>query len=134
MQPPFNKMLALFMQTNLIFMCGGVDYDHYNVKNEAFYYSIVEEPLRIESEMVHSSDFSERTIFKPKYSKNKFQKMASMAVKRYAHTGIYCSRLKGILVFGGLNEDEKILSSCELYSIWESKSHCMKTFGRSCRR
>jgi hypothetical protein len=48
-------MLTLFMQSNLIFVCGGCDYDHYNVKNEAFYYSIVDEPLKISSEMLHSS-------------------------------------------------------------------------------
>jgi len=41
--------LALFMQSNLIFVCGGCDYDHYNVRNEAFYYSIVDEPLKISS-------------------------------------------------------------------------------------
>jgi hypothetical protein len=55
MQPPFNSMLTLFLQKNLLFMCGGRDYDCYNVKNEAFFYSIAEEPFKISSEMLHSS-------------------------------------------------------------------------------
>ncbi len=33
MLPPFNKMLALYVQSSIIFMCGGRDYDNYNVKN-----------------------------------------------------------------------------------------------------
>jgi hypothetical protein len=36
-------MLALFLQQSIIFMCGGRDFDGYNIKNEAFYYSIVDE-------------------------------------------------------------------------------------------
>ena len=52
--------------------------------------------------MMHSSELSERTLFKPKYSKNKFQKMASMKDKRYSHTGMYSTKLKSILVFGGI--------------------------------
>ena len=44
-------------------------------------------------------------MYKPKYSKNKFQKMAGMKDKRYSHTGMFCTRLKGIVVFGGVGED-----------------------------
>ena len=38
--PPFNRTLALYLQTNIVFMCGGRDYDHYNVKNDVFFYSV----------------------------------------------------------------------------------------------
>ena len=55
--------------------------------------------------MVHSSQLSERALYKPKYSKNKFQKMASMKDKRYAHAGMFYTKLKGIMVFGGIGED-----------------------------
>jgi len=47
------------MQSNLIFVCGGCDYDHYNVRNEAFYYSIVDEPLN-----ANDSEPLETKIFK----------------------------------------------------------------------
>ena len=82
--------------------------------------------------MVHSSEFSERTLYKPKYSKNKFQKMASMNQKRYDHTGIYCTKLKSVLVFGGINENEKIIGTCEMYNIWESNDNISQIVGNKC--
>ena len=36
--------------------------------------------------------------------------------------GIYSNKLKGVLVFGGRNEKDEILASCEIYSILESKN------------
>lgn len=112
MQPPFNNMLALFLQSNLIFMCGGRDYDCFNIKNEAYFYNVFEEPYKISSEMIHSNELNQRTLYRPKYSSNKFEKMASMNKRRYSHTGIYCSNLKSILVFGGINEREEVLNCC----------------------
>jgi hypothetical protein len=41
-QPPFNRMLAICLQNNVIFLSGGRDFDGYNIKNDAFYYSIVD--------------------------------------------------------------------------------------------
>lgn len=99
MLPPFNKMLALYLQANIIFMCGGRDYDHYNVKNEVFFYSV--EDIKLVSEMNHSNELSPRTLYRPKYSRNRFQKMPSMSKKRYSHMGIYSNKLKSVLVFGG---------------------------------
>lgn len=31
---------------NALFLCGGKDYDGYNIKNEAFYYSIIDEAIK----------------------------------------------------------------------------------------
>lgn len=67
------------------------------------------------------NELSPRRLSRPKYARNRFQKMASMGKKRYAHMGIYCNKLKSVLVFGGRNENEEILASCEIYSILESK-------------
>lgn len=32
-QPPFNRMLALWLQSNIIMLSGGRDFDGYNIKN-----------------------------------------------------------------------------------------------------
>ncbi len=29
-------MVVLYIQSNLLFICGGKDFDSYNIKNEAF--------------------------------------------------------------------------------------------------
>jgi len=116
-------MLALYLQQNLIFLCGGKDYEGYNVKNESFFYLITDEPLkRAMSEIIMPipTDMSERTIMKSKYSTNKFQKMASMSRKRYGHFGIFHMQLRCVFVFGGYNEKDEPISSCEKYSIMES--------------
>ena len=42
MLPPFNRMLVLYLHKNVVFMCGGVDYDAYNVRNETFFYTLAE--------------------------------------------------------------------------------------------
>ena len=105
-------MLTLFLQSNLIFTCGGRDYDNYNIKNDAYFYSIVDEPFKISSEMMHSSELSERSLYKPKYANNKFEKMAGMHYCRHSHTGMYCSKVKSIIVFGGTNQKGLILNSC----------------------
>lgn len=44
--------------------------------------------------------------------------MASMNKKRHSHMGIYSSKLKSVLVFGGINEKDETLVSCEIYSIF----------------
>ena len=33
MLPPFNHMLVLYLHKRVVLMCGGVDYDAYNVHN-----------------------------------------------------------------------------------------------------
>ena len=71
-------------------------------------------------EMGRGSELSPRTLHRPKYSRNRFQRMAYMAQKRYAHMGIYSSKMKSVLVFGGRNEKGEALASCECYSIIES--------------
>ena len=43
---------------------------------------------------------------RPKFSRNKFQKMASMNKKRYGHMGIYNYKLKCVFVLGGMNEKQ----------------------------
>lgn len=118
MLPPFNRMLALYLQPNIVFMCGGRDYDHYNVKNEVFYYSL--EDNKIMNEMSTMNELNPRPLTKSKYPKNRFQKMPSMSRKRYSHMGIYSNKLKSVLVFGGRDEKDEILASCEIYSILES--------------
>jgi hypothetical protein len=97
-------MLALFLQNNLIFLCGGKDYDSYNIKNEAFFYSINDEQPQSHNESQLPNGPKSQT--RSKYSSNRFQKIAGMTNKRYGHTGIYVSSLKSILVFGGVNEKE----------------------------
>jgi hypothetical protein len=108
-------MLALHLQPNLIFLCGGRDFEGYNIKNESYFYVITDEPLkRATSEIIMpvQSDMSERTMFKSKYSSNKFQKMASMSRKRYGHFGIFHMQLRCVFVFGGCNEKDEVISSC----------------------
>ncbi len=101
MLPPFNRMLVLYLQKNVIFLCGGRDYDLFNVKNETFFYSIIDDNQDLNGSILPSNENSHRTLIKSKYSNNKFQKMTSMSKKRYGHTGIYCNLVKSILVFGG---------------------------------
>jgi hypothetical protein len=113
-QPPFNRMLALWLQSNIIMLSGGRDFDGYNIKNEAFYYSIVEEGKEGQAEL------TVRTDAKSKYSSNKFQKIASMTSRRYGHMGIYIQKLKSVLVFGGINDKEEIVKSCERYGVLDS--------------
>jgi hypothetical protein len=117
--PPFNKMLALAIQSNALFLCGGKDFDRYNIKNETFYYSINDEAGRARAE---GKAEAERTEMKTKYSMNKFQKLASMNAKRYGHMGLYIHKLKSVMVFGGLNEKEEILNSCERYGVLDSNA------------
>ena len=105
-QPPFNRMLALWLQSNIIMLSGGRDFDGYNIKNEAFFYTIAEEGK------VGQTEMTVRTDARPKYSANKFQKIASMTSRRYGHMGIYIQKLKSVLVFGGINEKEEILRTC----------------------
>lgn len=105
-QPPFNRMLALWLQSNIIMLSGGRDFDGYNIKNEAFFYNIAEEGKERLAELTVRSDA------KPKYSANKFQKIASMINRRYGHMGIYVQKLKSVLVFGGINDKEEIVKTC----------------------
>lgn len=76
MLPPYNKMLALHLQRNIIFVCGGRDYDHYNVKNDVYFYSVEDIKIMLMGEQVN--ELSPRTLYRPKYSRNRFQKMPSM--------------------------------------------------------
>ena len=104
-------MLALYLQTNIIFLCGGRDYDHYNVRNEVFFYSV--DDIKVMSEMNNNiNELSPHALIKPKYSRNRFQKMGSMSKKRYSHMGIYSNKLKSVLIFGGKNEKDETLASC----------------------
>jgi hypothetical protein len=124
-QPPFNRMLALFLQHNLIFLCGGRDFDGYNIKNDTFYYSITDDAKEGPTEL------TARIEARPKYSANKFQKVASMISRRYGHMGIYIQKLKGVLVFGGINDKEEIVNSCERYGVLDSKLDIMQMSGKS---
>ena len=103
-------MLALFLQNNLIFLCGGKDYDSYNIKNEAFFYSINDEQTQNQNESQLPNAPKYQT--KSKYSSNRFQKIAGMSSKRYGHTGIYEKSIKSILVFGGINDKDEVLNTC----------------------
>lgn len=120
-QPPFNRMLALALHTNAIFLCGGRDFDAYNTKSDAFYYTLADEPTQVAQG---------RTEQRPKYSANRFQKVASMNSKRYAHTGLYIAKIKSVLVFGGMNEREEVLGSCERYGVMDSKRGLTQIAGR----
>lgn len=100
-------MLALAIHNNAIFMCGGKDFDGYNTKNDAFYYTIVDEEGRTEQ--------------RSKYSPNRFQKVSSMISKRFGHTGLYIPKIKSVLVMGGINERDEMLRSCERYNVMDSK-------------
>ena len=50
---------------------------------------------------------------------NKFEKLNCMRQKRFSHMGAYfkIGKLGYIYVFGGRNEREELLNSCEQYSI-----------------
>jgi hypothetical protein len=50
---------------------------------------------------------------------NKFEKLPPMQHKRFSHMGAYfkTGKLGYIYVFGGRDEKEELLNSCEQYSI-----------------
>lgn len=121
-------MMALFLQNNLIFLCGGKDYDSYNIKNEAFFYSINDEKIQNQSDSQLPNN--QKTQIRSKYSSNRFQKIAGMGSKRYGHAGIYISTLKSIFVFGGINDKEEVLNTCERYNIFDSIYEVIKILGR----
>lgn len=94
--PPFNRMLALCLQDTLIFLCGGKDFDNYNIKSDCFYYSLAE----VRKPAVPNE---ERTELRNKYAGNRFQKVSSMGTKRYGHAGVYLQKQKSLIVVGGIN-------------------------------
>lgn len=121
--PPYNHMLCLHIHRHLIFACGGADFDGYQVKNEAYFYSIVDEPLkRVQSEILLPGEQSERTQLRSKYSSNKWQKLQGMNKRRYSHTGIFHSKSKSLYVFGGCNDKNEAVATCERFGVLESKS------------
>ena len=76
-----------------------------------FFYSV--DDIKVMGEMNNNNnELSPHALIKPKYSRNRFQKMGSMSKKRYSHMGIYSNKLKSVLIFGGKNEKDETLASC----------------------
>lgn len=117
-------MLALYLNKNMIFLCGGVNYDFDNVSNEAFLYR------------VHQK--SEESAKLPEMGRNKkkekgignnlmginFEKLAPMRTRRFSHTGVYyqAGKLGYIYALGGRTDNDVIIKKCEKYSMAESTS------------
>lgn len=53
-----------------------------------------------------------------------------MTSRRYGHMGIYIQKLKSVLVFGGINDKEEIVKSCERYGVLDSTFMLMKMLGK----
>ncbi len=53
-----------------------------------------------------------------------------MTSRRYGHMGIYIQKLKSVLVFGGINDKEEIVKSCERYGVLDSTFMLMKMPGK----
>lgn len=106
--PPYNYMFTTFISPEAIFLCGGVNYNFDYVSEEAFLFRLASitqnpPPRRKGYGLVG----------------NKFEKLPCMKRKRFSHMGAHLriDKLSYVLVFGGRDEDEELLNSCEQYSV-----------------
>ena len=103
-------MLALWLDRNRIFLCGGVSHDFDFVSSESFIF-----------------DTGVQKMGSHKLGNNlmgsRFDKLPFMSSKRYSHMGVVYSvgLLTYIYVFGGRGSNDELMPECEKYSIVESK-------------
>lgn len=113
--PPYNFMFITFTSDETIFLSGGVNYQFDYVSEEAFLFRV--------ASIANEEPQARRKKNCNNLVGNKFEKLNCMKHKRYSHMGAYfkINKLGYIFVFGGRGEDEELLTSCEQYSIEESK-------------
>lgn len=95
----------------MIFLCGGVDFDGYNVINGSWMYKIMGMGIDKEYESINSNGGFLRT----KRPRDCYRRLAKMNHARYSHTGLFFDG--SVYVFGGVGEEEETLNICESYKV-----------------
>lgn len=105
--PPYNFMLALWLDAEKIFLCGGVSYDFDNISSEAFLFDSRSEQMAGTKKLGNN------------LMGTRFEKLPFMHVRRYSHMGVVMTieSLKYVFVFGGRTEGDQIIPHSEKYSV-----------------
>ena len=95
--PPYNYMFATYINSSMIFLCGGANYDFDHVSNEAFLYKVNQDGQPLLNKSRQKKRIGNNLMG------TKFDKLAFMKNRRYSHMGVYLKigKLGYIFVMGG---------------------------------
>ena len=93
-------MFATFITPDLIFLCGGANYDFDHVSNEAFFFKVNADHQNVQ---LSKSRMKKEKRIGNNLMGNKFDKLAYMKNRRYSHMGVYLKvgKLGYVYVMGG---------------------------------
>jgi hypothetical protein len=115
--PPFNSMFATFCRNELIFLCGGINYEEDEAVASAFLYNLKPEPVPPQKNKIANNSPTTKTYIK-------FESIEPMSMARYSHMGLYfcdaSSKAEFVYVFGGKDGKHESQSSCERYDLRSS--------------